>query len=203
MSHKRKTQGENCHCIPKGKQACPPRPSPTGNYDPSLLEELAAKKATTAYLLQCDPFEDANVKRYLHKTWQTVEMQQCSKVQDMCSDTYSLKSYQNENKATHDGATVTHIGACSVCSTTKDLAALLRNPNHEIEIIKCILKNTVIGMLPTDGQISDTVDCLVDQIGFTTECAKIWVYNGLQNAAQCFTECIARSCSCSTQHERL
>ena len=99
-----------------------------------------------------------------------------------CYWSYKLQSYPSWEEAETDGAFVTHIGSCGVCSTTWDLAGYMGNPTLEEDAIQC----TVKGLKDFDAGIQ----CYIDA-GLTEECAKMWLYDGYHTTKECTEICVA------------
>jgi len=94
--------------------------------------------------------------------------------------TYEMKTYKNANKAVDDGAIVTHLGACGVCSNSNDLAINMM-PDLEISATSCAM------LAPDFLQIY----ICYQTIGFTPECAWLWASNALNTAINCSEICQA------------
>mmetsp|Transcript_28930 Transcript_28930/g.84031 ORF Transcript_28930/g.84031 Transcript_28930/m.84031 type:complete len:374 (+) Transcript_28930:218-1339(+) len=114
------------------------------------------------------------------------ESQQQANNQLLCPDApqeYLMISYDNEQSALADGATVTHHGACGACSTTQDLAVYLTVPDLTTATKECI-KRSILNQ-------DEGIACLENDIGFTNACAKIWMYNGENTGQRCTLPCAA------------
>lgn len=97
---------------------------------------------------------------------------------------YRLETYANESVAAKAGATLTHYGACGLCSPLADLAVYMKNRDLTGPVRSCALKAT------PDAGSSAAMDCLM-ALGFDQPCAQIWYYNALNTRAHCLTPCLA------------
>lgn len=92
---------------------------------------------------------------------------------------YKMTTYPDIYSASINGARVTHMGECGVCSNTQDFAALLNHTDSLSEKVdNCSVRQylEVLAMTdpPTHADIITTArDCLMDSVGFTTHCA-LW-----------------------------
>ena len=93
---------------------------------------------------------------------------------------YTIKNFNDSNTAIQNGYIVTHQGRCGACSNLNDLAIYL-SVNLTKPTRKC-------GML---GSVSEKLafDCLLE-IGFTSQCAQIWLFNTINTRKNCFGVCI-------------
>jgi hypothetical protein len=96
---------------------------------------------------------------------------------------YRLATFPDAAAAEAAGGTVTHTGACGVCSTLQDLAVYLGTPNLGDPVRECAL----IGF---GGDPEGTLACILD-LGFTEPCAQIWAFNSANTGAACRAECLA------------
>ena len=71
-------------------------------------------------------------------------------------------------------------GPCGACSNLNDLAVYL-SVNMTAPVTKC-------GMLTTFSN-SKAKKCLIN-IGFTSSCAEIWLYNTINTRKNCFSVCM-------------
>lgn len=93
---------------------------------------------------------------------------------------YHLRDFSTADDATSNGYIITHQGRCGACSNTQDLAVYLTT-NLTEPVRKC-------GFL---GIISSKLDynCIRD-IGFSDQCAQIWLYNTENTKKDCFWTCM-------------
>jgi hypothetical protein len=94
---------------------------------------------------------------------------------------YKMISYASASAALSDGATITHDGACGLCSSTQDLAAYMANPDMTKSGKECAIK----GNLNREWGIS-----CYEALGFTRPCAVIWNYDGVFDGKNCAGICI-------------
>jgi hypothetical protein len=99
------------------------------------------------------------------------------------STNYRLLTTGSEAEATEVGASITHKGACGLCSSLQNLSVYLRNPDLTDPVREC----GMLGML--EGQEAN-IDCLMD-IGFDFPCAQIWYYNTNHTRQVCLEPCLA------------
>ncbi len=97
---------------------------------------------------------------------------------------YRLQTYASESAASQAGATLTHYGACGLCSPLADLAVYMKNVDLTGPVRSCALKAT------PDGGSTAAMDCLM-ALGFDQACAQIWYYNAQSTRAHCLTPCLA------------
>jgi hypothetical protein len=96
--------------------------------------------------------------------------------------TYRLQTYESAIQAEMAGATVTHHGACGLCSTLEDLAAYVDNPDLTAPVRECGL----VGI--REGEEA-SIACLTE-LGFTLPCAQIWYYNTVNTRNECIELCL-------------
>lgn len=100
--------------------------------------------------------------------------------QSSCPTQYRLESYASRAEAEQNGAHMTHAGVCGACSSTQDLAVYLRHEDMERLGSWCTAQAIVSEELG--------MECYRN-VGMTNECAKIWVYNGLDTRNHCWNIC--------------
>jgi hypothetical protein len=91
-------------------------------------------------------------------------------------------TYDSQQSALNDGAVITHLGACGVCSTTQDLASYLEENDLESAASKCVAESLVFSELAG-------IKCFL-RLGLTYDCAKMWIYNGYNTNDHCRRECL-------------
>ncbi len=95
---------------------------------------------------------------------------------------YRLRTFASAQAAQAAGGIVTHSRACGLCSTLKDLAVYIRQPDLTTPVRKCGLDHFAG---PKDAHIR----CLQD-LGFELPCAQIWYYNTVNTRKDCLVPCI-------------
>jgi len=93
---------------------------------------------------------------------------------------YHLQTFKTEKEAESAGWKVTHKHKCGACSTLRDLAVYLQHRDLTAPVRKCATMA---------WRKAFFFECL-DNLGFTEDCAKIWYYNSLNTARECFTTCM-------------
>ena len=93
---------------------------------------------------------------------------------------YEIKNFENSSLALKNNFTITHQGRCGACSTLNDLAIYL-SVNLTAPTRQC-------GMIAAFSE-SSGLKCLLD-IGFSEQCAQIWLFNTKNTRKNCFTVCI-------------
>jgi hypothetical protein len=93
---------------------------------------------------------------------------------NQCPAEYSLQSFRNKEEADAAGATLTHWGACGVCSTTQDLAVYIENVDLTTLGVECSVA-AIFGEFE-DGvrcymragytRVRDSVPCAIVCVGF-------------------------------------
>lgn len=98
--------------------------------------------------------------------------------------TYRLVTYATVEEAEDSGATVTHGGACGLCSSLEDLAAYAATPDLTQPVRAC----GVAGL--TDG-VDGIDECIQESVGFTPPCSRIWAYNTVNTRDVCLSTCLS------------
>lgn len=99
------------------------------------------------------------------------------------SHDYRLRSYDNRELASAEGAIVTHYGGCGLCSTLTDLAVYMRELDLTTPVRDC-------GIKYLSGPPEEHLQCLLD-LGFTKPCAQIWYYNTIHTRQVCELPCFS------------
>ena len=99
---------------------------------------------------------------------------------DKCPTEYSLHSYESKKAMLDDGATMTHWGACGVCSSLADLSVYLSYPDLTTKGTECSLRAL--------EEFQDGIKCY-QEVGYTAPCAEMWVYNGFNTKEKCLGYC--------------
>ena len=100
---------------------------------------------------------------------------------------YELKTYNAEDEAELDGATVIHKGPCGVCSNANDLGVRMKT----IETINPF--SVACGLNYVSQNFKTRFDGLIQcykDLGFTTDCATLWAHFGATNVALCAIRCV-------------
>eukprot|EP00978_Attheya_sp_CCMP212_P047715 scaffold423591_cov126-Attheya_sp.AAC.1 len=179
-----------CHCIESSTSTCP-SVVPKTDYTATEISTLASQVALNPITLSCDPYNDkepCNTEPPLDVTagdvcgihYETAFAADGTSA-NCSSSSYKLMTYSSDDAAEAAGGFVTHRGACGVCSTTQDLSVYLNITDMKTEAEYCS-KQVIMGF-------QRAVDCFVG-LGMTTDCANVWVYNGIDTAKNCFVECI-------------
>jgi hypothetical protein len=93
---------------------------------------------------------------------------------------YTLVDFGAAELASQAGFTVTHHGRCGSCSTLRDLAIYLEQPDLTAPARRCARK----------WGLDRIQACFIEEIGFTPDCAASWAYNALNTRKQCRSACI-------------
>lgn len=203
----------DCYCIPGPDENCPNDDrKPRMNFTKEEIDHFRTQKALNPFTLDCNPynyeqFTSRNCTtapsqnetiialgeksvcgiKYAHSRigsssirhfWSTREKRRL--LQD-CPTAYELISYESMAAAHADQALITHTGGCGVCSTTKDLAAYLNHPDLTSLGTLCVTESIV--------SFDKGVDCFTDH-GFTKDCAKMWIYDGIMTRKKCIIPCL-------------
>jgi len=173
-----------CFCIPEEGSECPSW-RPIDFFPPSQIEELGSKKLTNPYDdLICNPYKDPNCETSPARELVNLDTAVCAFKYPPDSSTcssYALETYPSESAALSDSASVTHLGACGLCSTAQDLAAYMANPDMTHAGKICATKGVI-----NEGWGKK---CYED-LGFTPPCATIWNYDGVYDSKECGWTCI-------------
>jgi hypothetical protein len=94
---------------------------------------------------------------------------------------YDLVEYASEEEAAAEGAMITHKGACGACSSLKDLAIYIANPDLTEPVRKCSLTGFF------DRDLS-RLACIAS-LGFDLPCAQAWEATTRRTAEVCATVC--------------
>ena len=128
-------------------------------------------------LLDTDPYDDAAAHA-------GAPDQFCAVLPDGANpEAYTLMTFSTASAAEDLGATVTHYGACGLCSSLQDLAVYMRHSDLSGPVRECGLMGRVDGAGPA-------TECLLE-LGFTEPCAQIWYYNTQHTADTCSEPCLA------------
>ena len=213
----------DCFCI-NGDADCPTDQIPQMEFSEEYVAFLQSLEVTNPYDLNCNPYEDDSCEATPTQNLTDlgddaacgVKYDMTSVGDNQCPTKYSLVSYESVDEAEADGATVTHHGACGVCSTTQDLAVYIQYTDLVDKGTECSIRGIVDF---DDGVLCYTevgyTEVCVKRIGakrflfFTgccsqsfsslycyfvvhllQPCAKMWVYNGYNTRDNCLGTCI-------------
>ncbi|GAM17300.1 hypothetical protein SAMD00019534_004750, partial [Acytostelium subglobosum LB1] len=96
--------------------------------------------------------------------------------------TYYLVNFTSAAEAEANGAFVTHLHTCGLCSTTKDLSSYMQYMDLTSPIRDCAIVTFVSN--------EESLECMMHSVGFTYDCAVIWLYDALNTRADCKDICI-------------
>ncbi|MBX2796586.1 MAG: hypothetical protein KTR31_02920 [Myxococcales bacterium] len=105
-------------------------------------------------------------------------------VVDEGDQTYRLQHYPSEGDALDDGAIPTHGGPCGLCSSLQDLSVYMETRDLTVAARQC-------GLDAVGRSDEFLVGCLQD-LGFTTPCATIWMFNSRHTQSKCIGSCLTR-----------
>ncbi|GMH59412.1 hypothetical protein TrLO_g10035 [Triparma laevis f. longispina] len=181
------SQCGDCWCIPGngGNDECPDW-QPQEEFLPELLADLKAKKTLNPFDdLTCNPYKDEGCVTTPEQDHVDYDGAMCGWKFANCNNSdcgsYEMKTYMSSDEAESDGAYVTHLGACGLCSTAQDLAAYIEQDDMTKEGKKCATK----------GLIHEHWGKKCYQnLGFTEPCSSIWNYDGIYDGKKCAGICI-------------
>lgn len=129
-----------------------------------------------------DPYLNQTEKSYeeINRTLSNQEIVCAIKYIDDQRINYEIKNFETASAAIKNGFIVTHQGRCGACSSLNDLAIYL-SVNLTSPARKC-------GMLAAFCE-SAGLKCIRD-IGFSDQCAEIWLFNTKNTRKNCFGTCI-------------
>ena len=115
---------------------------------------------------------------------------------DCCGQTYTLFNYSpDEAAALPSGAYVTHEGHCGVCSTAQDLAVMgskVAKSGRPLDQ-QSITCTTLFVIGKIGGEITSEFDklvkCFEDEIGYSSQCARLWAHGATLTSTQCLSSC--------------
>jgi hypothetical protein len=133
-------------------------------------------------LFENDPYlnETQDSMKIINQTLNDRNLVCAIQYQDEFKVKYILKNFIDNQTAIDNGFIVTHQGRCGACSSLNDLAIYL-SKNLTNPTRRC-------GMIGTFSE-SKAKQCLLD-IGFSEQCAQIWLFNTVNTRKNCFTVCI-------------
>ena len=94
---------------------------------------------------------------------------------------YKLKTYESEESAVDEGAMVTHKGECGACSSLRNLAIYIANPDLTDPVRACSLS----GLFDRD---LSRLACIAS-LGFDLPCAQAWDLTSASAQSKCLQVC--------------
>lgn len=160
-----------CYCIPDeidGEKKCP-KDNPESHFSGVSTNEalrFSSQVAVNEFELNCDPFTEEwcqtqPPQKLVELGDEAVCGIQYKHSRSVCPTQYKLVSYASWEEAEEAGAIVTHVGACGVCSTSKDLAVFMSTRDFSSLLTKCISSFFLGGLSP-----DSIVEC-IEEIGFS------------------------------------
>lgn len=181
----------DCYCI-NGNEECPTK-VPNMNISTDTIAMFQSMTPTNPYNLTCNPF-------YAEYSCGTTPPQNFTDLGDtavcgifydlgtldanQCPTQYSLESFPDEASAEANGATLTHYGACGVCSTTQDLASYIEQTDLMTLGVECSREYRSKGF-------EAGVLCFQQKAGLSRACAEMWVYTSGQTRDYCRRSCFS------------
>lgn len=93
---------------------------------------------------------------------------------------YRLRTFPDPESALAEGHVITHRDRCGTCSSLRNLAAYLAQPDLTSPARTCARRWTA-------GAVKA---CLMEEIGFEERCAETWARNALHTRRHCLAPCI-------------
>ena len=93
---------------------------------------------------------------------------------------YQLRTFPDEESALTAGFVITHRNHCGTCSSLRNFAAYLAQPDLTSPARNCARRLTAAGMKT----------CFMEDLGFEERCAETWTYNALHTRRHCLGACI-------------
>ena len=156
----------DCHCI-NGDEPCPAGDQiPQMEFSSEMVGFFQSLEVDNPYEILCDPYGDDACQTTPPQTLTelgdaaacAVKYDTGSLSSDQCPTRYSLVTYASVEEAQADGATLTHHGACGVCSTAQDLAVYIEYTDLTEKGIECSLRGA--------RDFEDGVACY-EEVGYT------------------------------------
>ncbi len=94
---------------------------------------------------------------------------------------YRLRTFPDRESALAEGTVITHRDHCGTCSSLRNLAAYLAQPDLTSPARTCARRWTAGGVKA----------CLMEEIGFEERCAETWAENAVYTRRHCLGPCIA------------
>lgn len=95
---------------------------------------------------------------------------------------YTVQSFVSLGALENAGALLTHHGACGLCSPLADLAVYMAYPDLTQPVRACGVRGL------SEGEAVN-FQCLLE-LGFTSPCARIWLYNTQNTRRSCLADCL-------------
>lgn len=172
---------DGCWCVPGSVATCPPK-IPQTNFSQADINGFAAQKLSNPFQpLTCNPYKDPTCGTSPPQQFLNVSTAVCAFVYSgkPCA-TYALTSFASAANAQLQGAHITHLEACGLCSTAQDLSVYMAIEDLTTPGKKCGVQgvlNEALGL-----------KCF-ENLGFTTPCAQIWNYDAIADAGFCGAIC--------------
>lgn len=99
---------------------------------------------------------------------------------DTSQTDYELRTFATPEKAIAKDYVITHRYHCGTCSSLRNLSVYVAKPNLTTPARSCARKLT----------LRRIKKCLIETIGFETQCAETWAYNVAHTKRQCMTTCL-------------
>lgn len=93
---------------------------------------------------------------------------------------YRLRTFPDRESALAEGYVITHRDHCGTCSSLRNLAVYLAQPDLTSPVRTCARRWTAGGVKA----------CLMEEIGFEEPCAETWTRNVLHTRRHCLGPCI-------------
>ena len=122
-----------CWCVPdnNGLDPCPTDWIPQSTFNQDIITIYIQQKPKSIFTLNCNPYEESECLTAPAQILLNDETTVCAFKYEPFDDgssscqLYSMVTYQSEDDAIADNATITHSGSCGLCSTAQDLAVYL------------------------------------------------------------------------------
>mmetsp|Transcript_68798 Transcript_68798/g.165128 ORF Transcript_68798/g.165128 Transcript_68798/m.165128 type:complete len:273 (-) Transcript_68798:88-906(-) len=173
-----------CWCVPEQNQSCPEDRRPR-TYSSGDISTFAQQVAVNPFFLDCDPYHNTSCDLQPSMPAGVGSEAVCGiRYTDHSCSHYTLKTYGSAAEAVANGSTVTHVGACGVCSTTQDLASYMQVSDMTAAGKHCALL-ALVSRKRGEGCFR--------KLGLTESCAKIWAADALYDARHCGVVCAAHA----------
>ncbi len=185
---------DSCHCIKTSPtERCPVEQTPFLDYSTDTTKLLEFQRPFNYYNLTCNPFDTSPCRTSPMQSYVgeeekdsavcAIKYQYSNNSPDSCPSTYTIRTYSSLQASYFDDlSTVTHMGACGVCSSTQDLAVLIRIPDMVTASLQCIKSG---GMVRSEN----SHECFRN-MGFSEPCAFLWHEYARATMRDCFIQCL-------------
>mmetsp|Transcript_21498 Transcript_21498/g.36005 ORF Transcript_21498/g.36005 Transcript_21498/m.36005 type:complete len:285 (+) Transcript_21498:82-936(+) len=180
----------DCFCVPalNGSAPCPKLWQPKTEFSAAMIAAYKQQVPLIPYTLNCNPYEDSDCSTSPPQEYLDLDGAVCGFIYSQEADevisctSYTMKSYPSRTDAINAGAVITHEGSCGVCSTAQDQALFLTEDFTDAGK-KCATKGVV------DEEAG--LQCYIE-LGMSTDCAKIWNYDGIYDGQVCTKTCLGK-----------